>query len=895
MESSVFIPKVKTIQRMALYETKSKFYLVGSNNTQTLFRVLKIDRLENRQLDVSDDKTVYTTREIRDLLTMIDVGNRSKIGQKIGSGLTKTVSAFGLAGFVRFLEGFYIVLITKRRKVGVIGHHTIYKIEDTSMIYIPPDTKEQHPDEQRYLKMFQATDLSSNFYFSYSYDLTHSLQYNLSNPVFLSQTPTEDPIRLSQVSGIEKGSFTYIPQYQEKFVWNQYLLKDLGGIDADWKLPIIHGFVDQSNVSIYGKPVYVTLIARRSKNYAGTRFLKRGANFEGDCGNEVETEQIACDASIGSDNMGHYTSFVQMRGSVPFQWSQDISKIQPKPPIFIETQDPFAMTAGKHFNELLERHGSPVVVINLVKKRERRKHESLLSEEFTKQISYLNQFLPEDHKIHYIHFDMARCNKAKEANVMGRLSNIAYRTVKETGIFHSRSTPFLHFQPAWAAKHTADLLKISKEKGDRLPTLLRQTGIIRTNCVDCLDRTNTAQFAVGKCALAFQLHALGVLKEPQLEFDTDCVRMLEEMYEDQGDTLALQYGGSALVHRIKSYRKLAPWTSKGNDIMQTMRRYYSNTLSDAEKQNTMNVFLGIFVPSPGRPPIWEKEFNFDYYLHHKKLQIVPRPLTQWWRAALVNHLPLSSEINNKPCIQLNRAQNMTESTEDYYHPFELTVLQDLFAFSEINHSVRDYMPNFTTDFSPFSARVRLGKKREEMSSSKTNLSMKNPSVAGNSTSSTTSTEDDSDQSGSESSDSEPSYSERNSLAGDRTNLGYVSFESLFPSMKSVYGMEVRDPSPEDMQLYRRNAALSRESGPVVTGRRMSTTSVPHPLAKPILRKRACAIPVHDYSKVLLRPVSDESMKIYQKYIQVGETGPCEPDAASLDIYRNYVNMAALAR
>ena len=45
-----------------------------------------------------------------------------------------------------------------------------------------------------------------------------------------------------------------------------------------------------------------------------------------------------------------------------------------------------------------------------------------------------------------------------------------------------------------------------------------------------------------------------MLNEPQLEFDTDCVRMLEEMYEDQGDTLALQYGGSALVHRIKSYR-----------------------------------------------------------------------------------------------------------------------------------------------------------------------------------------------------------------------------------------------------------------------------------------------------------------------------------------------------
>ena len=107
----------------------------------TDFRVLKIDRVETKQLEVSDDKTIYNTREIRELLTMIDVGNRSKIGQKIGSGLTKNVSAFGLVGFVRFLEGYYIILMTKRRKVGVIGHHTIYKIEDTAMIYIPSETK----------------------------------------------------------------------------------------------------------------------------------------------------------------------------------------------------------------------------------------------------------------------------------------------------------------------------------------------------------------------------------------------------------------------------------------------------------------------------------------------------------------------------------------------------------------------------------------------------------------------------------------------------------------------------------------------------------------------------------------------------------------------------------
>ena len=54
-----------------------------------------------------------------------------------------------------------------------------------------------------------------------------------------------------------------------------------------------------------------------------------------------------------------------------------------------------------------------------------------------------------------------------------------------------------------------------------------QTGVIRTNCVDCLDRTNTAQFAIAKKALAYQLFSLGVLESPVLQFDSDCVRMLE--------------------------------------------------------------------------------------------------------------------------------------------------------------------------------------------------------------------------------------------------------------------------------------------------------------------------------------------------------------------------------
>ena len=75
--------------------------------------------------------------------------------------------------------------------------------------------------------------------------------------------------------------------------------------------------MDQSNISVYGSPVLLTLIARRSNRFAGTRFLKRGANFSGDVANEVETEQIVMDSSISNLEKSNVTSFVQIRGSVP--------------------------------------------------------------------------------------------------------------------------------------------------------------------------------------------------------------------------------------------------------------------------------------------------------------------------------------------------------------------------------------------------------------------------------------------------------------------------------------------------------------------------------------------------------------------------------------------------
>ncbi|XP_033338065.2 polyphosphoinositide phosphatase FIG4 isoform X2 [Megalopta genalis] len=948
---TVFHPIISSIQKIALYETKSRFYLMGSNNTLTRFRVLKIDRMESKELIVVDDKREYTQDEIKDLVKMIDMGNRTRSGQRNNvGGVARAVSAFGIVGFVRFLEGYYIILVTKRRRVAVIGHHTIYKIEDTSMIYIPNDTvRVFHPDEQRYVKMFQSIDLRSNFYFSYSYDLTHTLQYNMCTPKHIKSNMPNDSDNVSNQTknddvedaedffnmwAVRKNYNISTDKYVDygirnnphrRFVWNSHLLmpveKDL---HRDWILYIIHGFIGQSNVSIFGRSMYVTVIARRSNKYAGTRFLKRGANFDGDVANEVETEQIVHDSGVSALSKGRYSSFVQMRGSVPGHWSQDVSKIVPKPTIACDLADPYVETAGAHFNQLLKRYGSPIIILNLVKKREKKKHESTLSEELCMAVKYLNQFLPLEHHIQYISFDMARMNKRKRVNVMTRLANIAYNAVLKTGIFQSQKSYYSQ-QNLFSPQSNKKVNKInsstfssvssynirspmdsapdsvtsssmnystdSKSAMDRSAELnqienkvrqcfgrkgMLQTGIIRTNCVDCLDRTNTAQFAIGKCALGFQLCALGVLESPKLEFDSDCVRMLEELYEDHGDTLALQYGGSQLVHRIKTYRKTAPWTSQGNDIMQTLSRYYSNTFSDQEKQHTINLFLGLFIPEEGKPPIWE--LVTDYYLHHKPACQYTRRiklLTQWWDTNVLKCLPYALNEVTKACTEIIQVQNSVEEMIDVYYdfhrPYELSAISEVYAY-KISHSVRDFMPQCTTNFSPFAVRVR--RRRGEIDNK--NLNMKNPSMTGQSSTSSTISSASSTEDSSSDDDDSHQHTNDSQLISSKESSELISFESLFPSMKEVYGTQPDYPKRNDVVLYKKFVLIARNAT--------------YPLDNTKLRSKLMqqASFLETTTPVIALPeVKECSISIYEQYVNRASAGGSIPSPNDMNLYESY--------
>ncbi|RVE55803.1 hypothetical protein OJAV_G00229770 [Oryzias javanicus] len=893
------------IQKMTLYETRARYFLVGSNQAQTKHRVLKIDRTEPKDLVIIDDKHVYNQQEVRELLSRLDLGNRTKIGQKGSSGLSRSVGAFGIVGFVRFLEGYYIVLITKRRKMADIGGHSIYKIEDTTMIYIPNDSvRVTHPDEARYVRIFQNVDLSSNFYFSYSYDLSHSLQYNLT----LLQRPYEH--WLSEASSAEDKVHTQSKQdsfdiFEDeglptqvvyglrnepyyKYVWNGKLLERVKDtVHPDWLMYIIHGFCGQSKLLIYGRPVHITLIARRSSRFAGTRFLKRGANCEGDVANEVETEQIVHESSVTSFAAGSYSSYVQVRGSVPLYWSQDISTMMPKPPIRLDQADPYAHVAGLHFDQMLQRFGSPIIILNLVKKREKRKHEKILSEDLYPAVFNLNQFLPPEHCIEYIAWDMARYTKSKLCNVLDRLSMIAENVVKRTGFFINRSDFYCHtLRPddRWG------------DVGGYIASSGRlQTGVLRTNCVDCLDRTNTAQFMVGKCALAYQLYALGMIDKPRLQFDTDCVRLFEELYEDHGDTLSLQYGGSQLVHRVKTYRKIAPWTQHSKDIMQTLSRYYSNAFSDADRQDAINLFLQVYQPSEGKAHLWE--LPTDFYLHQKSTLSLPydrRSYTLWWTQGILSYLPVPYDEaaceDTMKKVKVKRVNRFDESIDiytEFYRPYELTLFDDTFSII-MSNAARELMPKSVgVDPSPFTVRKPeetgksvLGKSNKEEAVLQRKTAASAPPPPSEEAISTTS-EDDSE----EDRDDEGSVSQRSTPIKLLTESGESSRtreESQQQNVKEPYGLDLSElPAEKDVLIYKRFAHLGENQHMVERSERIN-------LANIIYLKPVSQFPEDSVYGVCPPQVDRDSREVFESHVMTGRghvRALCREDML---MYREYV-------
>ena len=78
-----------------------------------------------------------------------------------------------------------------------------------------------------------------------------------------------------------------------------------------------------------------------------------------------------------------------------------------------------------------------------------------------------------------------------------------------------------------------------------------QLGVFRTNCIDCLDRTNVVQSLLARCCLLKEFQKLGWLSESEkLESFAEFETMFKNLWADNADMLAKQYTGTGALKTV---------------------------------------------------------------------------------------------------------------------------------------------------------------------------------------------------------------------------------------------------------------------------------------------------------------------------------------------------------
>jgi hypothetical protein len=125
MEAKIhFLPRTMNMRLFVLRETAKFFVLIGTDKTlqrQHVIRILKRDDMTNDyELGeiIVEDKNSYDAESFDAYLL--------ELKARYAPVTTKVRRAFGIIGFIRFLKGFYLILITSKKRVGKIGRHSIY-------------------------------------------------------------------------------------------------------------------------------------------------------------------------------------------------------------------------------------------------------------------------------------------------------------------------------------------------------------------------------------------------------------------------------------------------------------------------------------------------------------------------------------------------------------------------------------------------------------------------------------------------------------------------------------------------------------------------------------------------------------------------------------------------
>jgi hypothetical protein len=244
-------------------------------------------------------------------------------------------------------------------------------------------------------------------------------------------------------------SYNIFESADRTYFWNDNLYKKFGNVNKIWMTVMICGYFGMTTQMINNSEINLYLISRRSIYHAGTRYNTRGIDDDGHVANFCETEQIIKFAN-------HILSYTQIRGSAPIFFGQSGLTAQTSITRIPEMTAPAFL---KHYEEI-QKDYKFLFFVNLMNVN--KPNENIITSNFENQIKMNNL-----KNLRYYFFDFQNeCKYDNYDRLDGFVANI---------------------------ENVLNMFKFYCEDINTKEVNKDQSGVIRTNCLDCLDRTNVIQ------------------------------------------------------------------------------------------------------------------------------------------------------------------------------------------------------------------------------------------------------------------------------------------------------------------------------------------------------------------------------------------------------------------
>nr|XP_015197390.1 PREDICTED: synaptojanin-1 isoform X2 [Lepisosteus oculatus] len=433
--------------------------------------------------------------------------------EAIKGGYTKMLDAYGILGVLRLNLGDAML----HSLVVVTGCMSVGKVQESEVFRVTStdfvSLRNDPTDEDRISDVRKILN-SGNFYFAWSSSGV-SMDLSLNAHRRIKEDTTDN-----------------------RFFWNQSLhlhLKHYGVNCDDWLLRLMCGGVEIRTIYAGHKQAKACVISRLSSERAGTRFHVRGTNDDGQVANFVETEQVIFLEDCVS-------SFIQIRGSVPLFWEQPGIQVGSHRVKLSRGFEANAPAFERHFSTLRRLYGKQVIV-NLLGMKE---GEHMLSKGFQSHLK-ASEHATAVRMVNFDYHQMVKGGKAEKLHSV--LKPQVSKFLEECGFFYY---------------------------GDN--TVQRcQTGTIRVNCLDCLDRTNSVQAFFGLEMLPKQLELMGLTEKPQLVARFQ--EVFRSMWSMNGDSISKIYAGTGALEG----------KAKLKDGARSVTRTIQNNFFDSSKQEAIDV------------------------------------------------------------------------------------------------------------------------------------------------------------------------------------------------------------------------------------------------------------------------------------------------------------------